>query len=170
MENKEKIKQLIEIIQKETATEEKIDIVKIAKKLGFVIGTIESDSKAVILANKKDKLIGVHHQLDYEEKRYLIAYELGNYLLNKKEIFAHQITSEDIIYEQDENNQFAEELLMSEEKFLKDVAEIKNKTNTILDMVKELQTIYKIPIPIILNKLEELNIITKSNTKVRKHK
>ena len=57
MNKKEEINKLAEETLGYLKYDGNIDIVKIAKKLGFVVGNANSDMKAFILVNKKDKIL-----------------------------------------------------------------------------------------------------------------
>lgn len=167
MNKKEEINKLAEKTLGYLKYDGHIDIVKIANNLGFVVGLVRTDMKAFILVDKKDKnilnqksnkVIGVSYKLEIEEKIYLVAYELGNFLLNKGNVskFAHTITDEKIIYNNDDNNYFVNSLLMPKERFIKDVENLSKEYRNPSEICEILQRIYNVPTLIILKRIEEL--------------
>lgn len=121
-----------------------VDIIRIAQDMGFLIGNakLSDDSDGfIIIDEKKDellglptnKLIGVNANRSLEWKRFIIAHEIGHYILdyvdnavNLKGLYAHRehITGKS----QKENNVdfFAACLLMPVRLFKKEYDEKKN--------------------------------------------
>lgn len=104
-----------------------IDIVEVAKKLDFVLvnarlgenddGFIIVDEGAdEILGFKTDKLIGVNSNRDVPWKRFIIAHELGHFLLEyentKKAQFAHRDHRKGKNKRENEIDYFAASILM----------------------------------------------------------
>lgn len=73
-----------------------VDVIDVAKRLGFVVGNavlneeddgfiVVEEGKKEIMGIKTDKLIGVNSDRPLEWKRFIIAHELGHYILHFKE-------------------------------------------------------------------------------------
>ena len=73
-----------------------VDVIDVAKRLGFVVGNavlneeddgfiVVEEGKKKIMGIKTDKLIGVNSDRPLEWKRFIIAHELGHYILHFKE-------------------------------------------------------------------------------------
>jgi len=178
MKNKDEIKIIADEIL-ETLTENKnvTDIVNLANSLGFTVGNMKSQELSLILSTHKEKIIGVNNKLSFEEKRYLIACELGNYLLSKDETtqkkilkskrYLHKTSNISEMYEDNIGTYFASCLLMPEENINKDLEllkEIYNQENGIYIISRELKNIYKIPELVMLKRIKELEI-TKEQSK-----
>lgn len=83
-----------------------VDVIDVAKRLGFVVGNavlneeddgfiVVEEGKKKIMGIKTDKLIGVNSDRPLEWKRFIIAHELGHYILHFKEknlkgLYAHR--------------------------------------------------------------------------------
>ncbi len=74
-------------------TNEAVDVVEVAKKLGFAVGSagldegmdgfiIIQEGQKEILGIKTDKLIGVNAANDLTWKRFTVAHEIGHYMLH----------------------------------------------------------------------------------------
>lgn len=70
-----------------------IDVIEVAKKLGFVVGNaglsedvdgfiIVDENKGNILGIDTNKLIGVNASKELAWKRFIIAHEIGHYILH----------------------------------------------------------------------------------------
>lgn len=131
-------KQLIEqksqeIINKYNSDSSNIDIVKIAKQMGFVVGDVmlPEDYDGFILVNniiknshsqKGVKLIGVNPRLTPEKKNFVIARELSHYILDNGEnenIFAHREHKKEKNDKENDVDYFVANVLMPKELFEK---------------------------------------------------
>ena len=152
--NADKIKELEEqvnkIFRKSQYNDDKdyIDVISIAQNLGFEVGNamIEEDMDGFILINENqgdqenqekllgiqtDKLIGVNSKRPIEWKRFIIAHELGHYMLdyvgkNNNGMFAHREHKKGRSERENEIDFFAASLLMPKEKFKKEYIQLKN--------------------------------------------
>ena len=89
-----------------TIADRSVDVIHIAKNLGFLVGNailndeddgfiVVEEGKDEIMGIKTDKLIGVNSDRPLEWKRFIIAHELGHYVLHYKEknltgLYAHR--------------------------------------------------------------------------------
>lgn len=129
-----------------------IDVIKIAKELGFVVGNaggLEDDVDGFIIVNKgrrrvlgqkTDRLIGVNSSKELAWKRFIIAHEIGHYVLHydesiNKGMFAHREHRTGKNEGENEADFFAANLLMPRDKFEKRVNEMKAKGLTKEEMV-----------------------------------
>lgn len=110
-----------------------VDIIKVAQNLGFVVGNVDfSDDEDgfiivdehadEILGQKTDKLIGVRADQTKEWKYFIIAHEIGHYVLHyDKEkyrgMYAHREHKTGKNEIENEADYFAANLLMPEERF-----------------------------------------------------
>lgn len=111
-----------------------IDIIGLAKNLGFVVGNAElsddedgfiivEEGSKQILGQKTDKLIGVRADQSNEWKRFVIAHEIGHYILHydKREnhgIYAHRDHKKGKNEKENEADFFAANLLMPRQRFV----------------------------------------------------
>lgn len=126
-----------------------IDVIKIARKLGFVVGNagLEDDvdgfiiiekGKKKILGQKTDKLIGVNASKELAWKRFIIAHEIGHYMLHYDEntgMYAHREHKTGKNEEENEADFFAANLLMPRKQFVNRINELRDKKLTTEEMV-----------------------------------
>lgn len=135
----------IDILNKVQLSDETdaIDVIKIARELGFVVGNagLEDDvdgfiivekGKREILGQKTDRLIGVNASKELAWKRFIVAHEIGHYILHYDEninngMYAHREHKKGKNNEENEADYFAANLLMPRKKFKERVDELKNK-------------------------------------------
>ena len=114
---------------------EEIDIIQIAKKLGFAVGNalLDNDDDGFIIVQegvdnilgiKTDKLIGVNSKRTLEWKRFIIAHEIAHYILhysNEKRngMYAHRDHKKGKNDLENDADYFAASLLMTRDKFTK---------------------------------------------------
>lgn len=138
----EKAKELIQSINYQDQHEE-IDIIQIAKDLGFAVGNallddeddgfiIVREGAEEILGIKTDKLIGVNSKRTLEWKRFIIAHEIAHYVLhysaqNTKGMYAHRDHKKGKNSVENDADYFAANLLMPREKFTEKFNELKEK-------------------------------------------
>ena len=118
-----------------------IDIIGLAKNLGFVVGNAElsddedgfiivEEGSEQILGQKTDKLIGVRADQSIEWKRFVIAHEIGHYILHYDKmknhgIYAHRDHKKGKNEKENEADFFAANLLMPRERFMKQFKALK---------------------------------------------
>lgn len=119
-----------------------IDIIGLAKSLGFIVGNAElcddedgfiivDESKDNILGQPTNKLIGVRADQSIEWKRFVIAHEIGHYILHYDRdsdngMYAHRDHKKGKDSTENEADFFAANLLMPKERFLKNYEELRN--------------------------------------------
>ena len=116
-----------------------IDIIKIAKKLGFSIinakmnngddgFVIVEDGVREIMGIKTDKLIGVNVDRSPQWKRFIIAHEIAHYMMNESDgLFAHREHEKGKNEEENKADFYAANLLMPRDKFTKSYNLLKEK-------------------------------------------
>lgn len=118
-----------------------IDIIGLARYLGFVVGNAElsddedgfiivDEGQEQILGQPTDKLIGVRADQSIEWKRFVIAHEIGHYILhyNKEAnhgMYAHRDHKKGKDEFENEADYFAANLLMPAERFRQNYEELK---------------------------------------------
>ena len=124
-----------------------IDVIQIAKRLGFVVGNaflndddddgfiVVDEGKEEIFGIKTDKLIGVNSSKSLEWKRFIIAHEIGHYKLHYSlerdgGIYAHRDHKKGKNNIENEADFFAANILMPREKFSRMYSELKEKKLT----------------------------------------
>ncbi|MBR2949949.1 MAG: ImmA/IrrE family metallo-endopeptidase [Lachnospiraceae bacterium] len=121
--------------------QEAIDIIQIAKNMGFAIGNaildddddgfiIVKEGEKEILGIKTDKLIGVNSARTLEWKRFIIAHEIAHYRLHYssnqyKGMYAHRDHKKGKNDIENDADYFAANLLMPREKFSEKFKEFK---------------------------------------------
>ena len=113
---------------------EVVDIIKVAKSLGFIVGNAElsDDEDGFIIVNEQEneilgqqtsRLIGINSNQSIEWKRFIIAHELGHYILHYDEkadrgMFAHRDHKKGKDEKENEADFFAANLLMPRDRFI----------------------------------------------------
>lgn len=111
-----------------------VDVVTVANTLGFAVGnaslTEDVDGFIVVKEGEKnifgintDKLIGINGLRSFAWKRFIVAHELGHYVLHYDEmadhgIYAHRDHQKGKNTQENEADYFAANLLMPEETFV----------------------------------------------------
>lgn len=151
-----------------------IDVINIAKKLGFIVGNaglkgdvdgfiIIEKGKKKILGQKTDKLIGVNASKELAWKRFIIAHEIGHYILHYDEktnngIYARREHKKGKNNEENEADFFAANLLMPREQFVSRVEELKEEDLTRQEMIDSLADEFCVTNIMIERRFGELNI------------
>lgn len=155
-----------------------VDIIKIAQDLGFVVGNVKlkDDSDGFIIVNEKEdqilgiktsKLIGVNEKRSLEWKRFIIAHEIGHYILhyidNAVELDGLYACREHIKGKNETENQvdfFAACLLMPADFFKKKFNEVKEekKTMTKSEIAQELSRNFLVTSMMVLRRIDELEL------------
>lgn len=108
-----------------------VNIVTLSKKEGFTVGqaVLSEGLEGIIAVDKeKDSLLGtgsnmviaVDHKLDKRQQRFIIAHELGHYILREKPdapVFAHRESARKKNEEESDADYFAACLLMPKREF-----------------------------------------------------
>lgn len=152
-----------------------IDVISIAKKLGFVVANaglnedmdgfiIVEEGNDNILGIQTDKLIGVNASKDLNWKRFTIAHEIGHYILHYDRdkdngMYAHREHVKGKNDAENEADYFAANLLMPKEKFMNKYNELKEKNLSIEEMVVLLADKFVVTQPTTRRRFEELGLI-----------
>ena len=151
-----------------------IDVIEVAKKLGFVVGNaglsedvdgfiIVDENKGNILGIDTNKLIGVNASKELAWKRFIIAHEIGHYVLHyDKEkdngMYAHREHKKGKNEIENEADFFAANLLMPRKKFIDKYKELKEKDLSIDEMILLLANKFTVTQLMTKRRFEELGI------------
>ncbi|MBR5614991.1 MAG: ImmA/IrrE family metallo-endopeptidase [Clostridia bacterium] len=146
-----------------------VDIIGLAKQMGFVVGNagLDDNDDGFIMVNRDadkilgietTKLIGVNANRDYVDKRFIIAHELGHYVLHCRndKIYAHRESAHGRSDEENDVDFFAACLLMPADAF--SAAFEKIKANSFTEKIKELQKIFDVPFESVARRIDELGL------------
>ena len=146
-----------------------IDIVLLARNMGFSVlnANLEPDEDGFIIVNENikklpnvgtNKVIAVNARRDYEDKRFIIAHEIGHYVFREeKVVFAHRENSHGRSERENDLDYFAACLLMPEEAFKKAFEERKRTSLSIL--VDYLAAKFEVPYISALRRMEEIGLV-----------
>lgn len=154
-----------------------VDVLALAKQLGFTVWTSnlpDSDDGFILVNPNVDKIPGfsnnkvivVNAERPYVTKRFIIAHEIGHYVLSvsdskEEEIFAARESQHGRSDDENDIDYFAACLLMPETSFK---AQYEDKKQFPLNqLVSELSEVFQVPAGSALRRLEELNLIGKCN-------
>jgi Predicted Zn peptidase len=153
------------------------DVVALAKDMGFYVGNATLDDnedgfiavdtrETSILNTGSNKVIGVNSTRDYYTKRFIIAHELGHFILRANEqgdkdiIYAHRESkSERRTDEEQDVDYFAACLLMPKEAFSKKYEELTTKPLSQEETVAALQRVFSAPLKSVERRVEELALV-----------
>ena len=149
------------------------DIVSLAKSMGFFVATgfLEENEDGFIMVNsdgtkllgtESSKVIIVNSSRNQNQKRFIIAHELGHYLINgkDKQIFAHRKKEDEVRAENEQEvDYFAASLLMPKEAFQTKSNHLISEGKDLSERVMELAKIFRAPVDSVLRRVEELNLI-----------
>lgn len=159
------------------STDKGFDIVQLAQRLGFVVidSDLSDNDDALILVTKKPitaednttKAICVNKNLDGYSKRFVIAHELGHYVLDDKDTESNiliaardrHMDGKERSAEEQEKDFFAACLLMPKESIEKEYQISKEKFNeSDVAILANLQEVFRTPIKSIIRRLNEVGI------------
>lgn len=146
-----------------------LDVVALAKKLGFEVITSEDDkfdsfiilNRTKVIANGYNRFIFINKNLSAKEKRFLIAYELGHYILeyHLENRYAHSTrlfkTNLSNNQKNKDANYFACCLLMPKNFFEKDF-EILIENTDIEELISLLSEKYKVSEKLVCKRLIQI--------------
>jgi len=150
-----------------------LDIVLLAKKLGFVVGNtvlpdnedgfiIVDERKTDLLGTSSNKVIGVNTERDNYDKLFIVAHELGHYVLEGKEkpIYAHREKKVESRSEiEQEVDYFAASLLMPRNEFVARFSELSKDSEYISQIAEKLKQIFSAPYESVIRRLDELGLV-----------
>jgi Zn-dependent peptidase ImmA (M78 family) len=156
-------------------TEDEIDVVAIAQKLGFVVGNAELNDDAdgfVIVDEEKDeilgistsRLIGVSMTKSLEQKRFIVAHEIGHYKLHYDRkadngVYAHRKCRTGKDEREDEANFFAANLLMPGGRFTDKYKELEGKGLSTEEIVVLLAERFVVTRHTVKRRIKELSLL-----------
>lgn len=160
------------IIKHNIDTSEPVDIVKLARNLDFMVASFElpeTEDGFVLIDKKTDKLfglntnkiIGVNENRTYEEKRFIVAHELGHYILHNKGelIFAHRENVKGKNIEENDADYFAACILMYNKLFIEAYKAIAGMTNELDEKISFLSRYFKVPEQSVLRRINEAIVV-----------
>lgn len=139
----QKASELLKDYEKYISDDSFVDIVGIARAMGFVVGQAALDDKEdgfIVIDNSKEELLGVktkklivvNKNRDFNLRRFIIAHEIGHYYLecgNSDKAFASREHKTGKSDRENEIDYFAACLLMPAESFIKKYNEYKKIFN-----------------------------------------
>lgn len=150
--------------------ENPVDVIEVAKKMDIAVGTAEledgvdgflliDNNDCNLLGSGKSKVIGVNSKREFNEKRFIIAHEIGHYKLNynNEKQFAFRESAHGRNREENDIDYFAACLLMPKDAVIKASNEIKDKN--IMEICKLLAVKFSVPVESMLRRLQEVGII-----------
>lgn len=173
MEKKNIEKEANELLKKYCKdTQNGVDIVALAKKMGFVVGEADlPDSEdGFIMVNKEaNKILGFETQMlivvnranMFVHKCFVIAHEIGHFILhgnNTNTVFAHRENRHGKDENENDADYFAACLLMPAESFRKQYIKIKGQKRYD-ESINELAMIFNVPIESVLRRIGELDLV-----------
>lgn len=147
-----------------------IDVVKLAKKMGFSLYLQEMDNTedGFILVNEQmetipafetNKIICVNSERSFVDRRFIVAHELAHYILNdKQEIYAHKESSTKNDKEEEEADFFAACLLMVAETFTEKFNSLKADGLDLGEIAKRLAMFFKVEEKSVYRRIIELGL------------
>lgn len=152
-----------------------IDVIDVAKKLGFVVGNAGLDNNEDgfilikegadnILGIKTDKLIGVNAVQNLAWKRFIIAHEIGHYVLHydkerDRGMYAHREHKKGKSEMENEADFFAANLLMPRVKFMDKYKELKGKGLSNEELIVLLASKFMVTQPMVERRFKELGLV-----------
>lgn len=139
---------------------------------GFVVGNagldtgdngfiIVKEGAEEVLGVSTDKLLGVNSKMSLEWKRFIIARELGHYVLHFKEkglsgLYAHRDCGREPDELEQEADVFAMNLLLPKESVMKRYEQSKQVLKTDSEIVNMLSKYFSVPVSVIEKQITNL--------------
>lgn len=151
-----------------------LDVIAAAETLGFTVGISElpdwddgfilvdhvMEHIQKLIGLLTDKAIGVNAKRDLQTKRFIIAHEIGHYMLHYNEndgvLYARREDVKGKDAEENDADYFAACLLMPQKYFKKNYYELKNKDLLDDDIVTLLQKYFNTPYESVKRRLAEI--------------
>ncbi len=159
-QKKQEIEMRVEefIAENKIDTSEPVDIVALARKLGFAVALLDlpetEDGFVLVDVNdnnlfnlNSDKVIGVNENRNFIDQRFIVAHELGHFLLHSKNepLFAHRENIKGKNQEENDADYFAACILMYEELFIYVYNALEKVTNKLEEKILFLAEFFKVP-------------------------
>jgi len=149
------------------------DIVSLAKRMGFYVATafLEDNEDGFVMVNNKgediyntgsNKLIVVNETREQSLKRFIIAHEIGHYVINGKEtpMFAHRKKTNGSRTDNEQDiDYFAASLLMPKDAFIAKNNLLINDGRSFSERIETLVSVFKVPMVSVLRRFEELKLV-----------
>lgn len=149
-----------------------VDVVEIAKKVGFIIFNallddvddgfiIVSPEEMELFGENGTKFIGFNSDRNIERKRFILAHELGHYFLHyndKSILYAMREDKKGKNEEEQDVDYFAACLLMPEDAFRNKVEELKNKKCSGREIIAVLKDFFGVEEVPVTRRIEELKL------------
>lgn len=152
-----------------------VDVIGIAKGIGFVVGNavlneedngfiVVKEGAAEVLGVATDKLLGVNSDRSLEWKRFIIARELGHYVLHFKEkglsgLYAHRDCGREPDELEQEADVFAMNLLLPKESVMKRFEGASQVFETDAEIVSMLSKCFVVSSSMVEKRLTELELL-----------
>ncbi len=146
------------IAENKIDTSKPVDIVALVRNLGFAVASLdlpETEDGFVIIDEEddnlfgleSDKVIGVNDSRDFVDQRFIVAHELGHFLLHSKNepLFAHRENIKGKNQEENDADYFAACILMYDELFVYIYKALENVTDKLEEKVSFLAEYFKVP-------------------------
>lgn len=147
-------------------TDTYVDIVMLAKSVGFKVGETtklseHEDGFISISKDKKNLIIGVNNERSFEEKRFIVAHELAHYFLHYidtdlNETIMHRENIKGKNEEENDADFMAACLLMPNSAFKREYNALASKKLDTYTIIDQLQKIFKTPIESIERYIKEV--------------
>ena len=166
----DKAKEVLEKYHKESGF---VDVIEIAEKAGFIIfnALLDDIDDGFIIVSPKEmtlfeevgtKFIAFNSDRNIEQKRFILAHELGHYFLHYKDesvLYAMREHKKGKNEEEQDVDYFAACLLMPKETFGNKVAELKQKNCSGREIIAVLKDFFGVEEVPVTRRIEELNLV-----------
>jgi Zn-dependent peptidase ImmA (M78 family) len=152
-----------------------IDIIELAQRIGFRVGlaSLPNEEDGFIIVDNDittietltgitvDKVIGINSKRDLQTKRFIIAHEIGHYILHYETeesggMYAHRENRKGKDKKENEADFFAACLLMPKKSFKERYDELKRKDVKKSDIELLLQNYFNVPKESVERRIEEV--------------
>ena len=147
-------------------TDTYVDIVMLAKSLGFKVGESGKlphldDGFIAVSKDKQDLIIGVNNARSFEEKRFIVAHELAHYFLhysnaNLEVAVMHREHIKGKGADENDADYFAACILMPQESFKKQYQILLDGNLDAYTIIDKLQEIFKTPRESVERRIKEV--------------
>lgn len=142
-----------------------IDSVKIARSLGFIVGESkklpdQEDGFIFVHPDNDLKIIAVNNNRSSEDKRFIVAHEIGHFILHNKSLDEQFMLREHIKGKNSDENDadyFAACLLMPYNSFKEEASILRNIGYDEYEIISKLQAIFHTNQESIKRRLEEVH-------------
>lgn len=161
-----------EVLEKSNVDGAFVDVVEIAKKEGFILFNalldriddgfiIVSPIEMELFGEKGTKFIGFNSDRNIEQKRFIIAHELGHYFLHRNDksiLYAWREDQKGKNEDEQDVDYFAACLLMPEQIFRDKVEELKKKKCSAREIIAVLKDLFVVEETPVVRRIGELKL------------